>query len=367
MATARQVLVILGALVPLAMATAAPVVNLVDNDTASTTGNDSSIESLSQEDVKELLELLPNLYARPEDVNETAVARAHAWGLVTRLSPGLKIGPESGRTTAVEPPLVEQLAASTGYIRLGDFTAENVGKLDDAIARCQQANARAIILDLRATPPSSDFDRAADAARRFAPRGRILFTLRKPRLRDERILTSRTDPKWRGPLAVLVDSDTTGAVEVLAAVLRTHAKAIIFGQRTRGEAVEFSEVTLRSGTTVRVASGEIVLPDRSKVFPGGIQPDVEIPASQESVDAALAAASRVGVEILATEPPRPRLNERALLTGENPELDALHAESKARTAGTFREPLPIDLTLQRAHDFVRTLEGLRDAAVARPR
>ena len=41
----------------------------------------------------------------------------------------------------------------------------------------------------------------------------------------------------RSVLVTLVDSDTAGAGEGIAAVLRTQAKALVIGQPTRGEAV----------------------------------------------------------------------------------------------------------------------------------
>ena len=95
----------------------------------------------------------------------------------------------------------------------------------------------------------------------------MLFSIKRPKINDEEILTSREDPRWRGLLVVLVDGDTAGAGEVIAAVLRTHVRAYIVGQQTQGEAAQFDELPLPSGKVLRVAIGEVTLPDNSPVFP----------------------------------------------------------------------------------------------------
>ena len=109
------------------------------------------------------------------------------------------------------------------------------------------------MLDLRATPHSTDFEAAAECCRRFSPKGRVLFSIKKPKANDEEILTSREDPKWRGLLVVLVDGDTAGAGEVIAAVLHTHLRAYVIGQQTKGEAAQFEDVPLAGGRVLRVA------------------------------------------------------------------------------------------------------------------
>ncbi len=86
-----------------------------------------------------------------------------------------------------------------------------------------------------------------EVCRRFVPKGKVLFTVKKPNVKLEEVLTSKDDPEFRGILVVLVDRDTAGAAEVIAAVLRTHVKAMVIGQQTRGEAVEFKDIPLQSG------------------------------------------------------------------------------------------------------------------------
>jgi C-terminal processing protease CtpA/Prc len=240
------------------------------------------------------------------------------------------------------------IASDVGYIRLG--TLGDLGALDSALDQFALKPPAAMVLDLRATPPSTDFEIAAEVCRRFAPKGRILFSIKRPKANDEEILTSHDDPRWRGLLVVLVDGDTAGSGEVIAAVLRTHLRAYIVGQQTKGEAAQFDDLPLGSGRVLRVAVGEVTLPDNSPVFPGGLRPDLAVNVPQQKTDELLLAALTDGVAPLVAEPERPRMNEAALVAGTNPELDA--AQERRKPGALPPKPALRDETLQRALDYI---------------
>ncbi|MEQ1853484.1 MAG: S41 family peptidase, partial [Chthoniobacteraceae bacterium] len=170
------------------------------------------------------------------------------------------------------------------------------------------------------------------------------------------ILTSRGDPPWRGVLVVLVDGDTAGAGEVIAAVLRTHLRAYVIGQQTKGEAAQFEDLPLAGGRILRVAIGEVTLPDATPVFPGGLMPDLMVDVSQEQTDQVLALAmDAAGVGRLVVEKERAKMNEAALIAGTNPELDELQETQKLKAKGELPAKPPRDEVLRRALDFVTTV------------
>ena len=172
-------------------------------------------------------------------------------------------------------------------------------------------------------------------------------------MREEQILTSKEDPKFTRLLVTLVDADTAGAAEIIAAVLRTYAKAMVIGQRTRGEAVEFAEVPLPSGKLLRVAVAEAALPDSAPVFPGGVKPDLAVEVSQEMTASVLKQELERGVGALIEETEREKMNEAALVARRNPELDAAQA-AQANKGERPKAPLH-DVVLQRALDFITTI------------
>ena len=313
-------------------------------------------DAVGEDELKQIVDILRDNYLHPEALSETALARAGLQGLLDRLGAGARIFsagklPEhrNGQFRS------EVIGESVGYLRLGALTVENIAALDGALEGFAAKPPPSLVLDLRATPHSTDFELAAECCRRFSPKGRVLFSIKRPKANDEEILTSREDPKWRGLLTVLVDGNTAGAGEVIAAVLRTHLSAYVIGQQTKGEAAQFEEMPLAGGRVLRVAIGEVTLPDATPVFPGGLTPDLVVNVPQEKTDEVLQLAMNSGVAPLVLEKARARMNEAALIAGTNPELDEMQKIRALKAKGEEPPKLPRDEALQRALDFIMSI------------
>jgi C-terminal processing protease CtpA/Prc len=219
-----------------------------------------------------------------------------------------------------------------------------------------------VILDLRATPPGTDLEAAANVARRFAPKGKVLFTLRR-RDAKEQIYTSKDEPLYRGLLVALTDHNTAGTGEIIAAVLRAQTGAMVIGENTMGEAAEFIETPLPGGNTLRVAVAEVALPEGQSLFATGVKPDLAVDVAPETTAAVLKQALEAGVSPLILETERPRMNEAALVAGVNPELESLLAAQRNR-GDKSKTPLR-DPVLQRAMDFITTVTIYEKGSKAR--
>ena len=313
-------------------------------------------DALSEDELKGVIQTLRDAYVRPAELDDVALARARFQGMLERLGNGVRIfaGPTSSGGEK-QPFHAELLPDETAYIRLGTLSSDAIAALDTTLAAYSKTPA-ALILDLRATPPNADFEQAAEVCRRFCPKGRILFSIKRTRANDEEVLTSRMNPTWHGTLVVLVDGDTAGSGEVIAAVLRTHVAAYVIGQQTRGEAAQFEEIPMAQGRVLKVAVGEVTLPDATPVFPGGLRPDLVVDVPQEKTDEVLfAALGEKELAPLITDQQRPRMNEAALVAGTNPELEALQITQRIKSSGQPPKAQVRDTVLQRAVDFVTAI------------
>jgi hypothetical protein len=314
----------------------------------------AAVDALSDAELDDVIAVLKENYINPDTLSDEELKRATVQGIIDRIAPGAGVvaAPAAG-TVEPSPFRAEILDNRIGYARLGSTTADNLSELDATLQKLTEKKIGAFVLDLRATPPSSDFEQTAEVCRRFCPKGKVLFTVRKPNIKQEQILTSKDDPKFHGIIVVLVDRDLAGNGEIIAAVLRTHTRALVIGQSTKGEAVQFAEMPLAGGKLLRVAVAEVGLPENVKVFPGGVKPDIGVDVPQETTDEVLKRELEKGVSEFVFETERPRMNEAALVAGTNPELDAVQAAQKNR--GERPKPPLRDAVLQRAVDFITTI------------
>lgn len=323
----------------------------------------ATLDALNLGELQEAINLLRANYLRPADVDDRAIARATLAGLLARLDNGATLlsarnAPAPGEAGEKLPDAfhAETLPDHTGYVRLGALNKEHLADLDRTLKGLTDQQAPAAILDLRATPASGDFDLAAEVMRRFVAKGQPLFTLKKPNTNQERLFTSNADPLFNGLVILLVDRDTSGAVETIPAVIRERNRAMVVGEGTAGRAVEYADLGLAGGRVLRVAVSQVLLPGKTSIFPEGVKPDVVAPFPREDKLKVLAESIDKGVGPFVFETERPHMSEAALVSGINPDLDAARdAQEARRRGGTAPKPPLRDVPLQRALDLVSTI------------
>jgi len=315
------------------------------------------VNSLSLADLQAVIALLKTNFTNPDAITDTELNRATVEGLTVRLPRGVMLLPAK-ENAPVEAPNIsysEIIAGHIGYVRVGSLNAANLQALDKALGNFAAKNVNAVIVDLRASQATTDFSLAAEFAKRFCPKGKTLFTLRKPGGRQDRVFNSDRDPTFRGLVMVLVDGDTVGPAEAVAAALRLYNKALVIGQTTAGRAAEYSDLLLPSGKILRTAVGEIVSPDGRPLFPEGTKPDLPVEMSAADKWQIFQLSGEKGMGPFVYEGGRPHMNEAALLAGTNPEVEAAEAAQQRRGRATEKPPAH-DPVLQRALDVVTSLE-----------
>ena len=316
----------------------------------------SVVDSTDPRDLKEAIQLLKGNYVRPDLLDETELNRATFEGILSRLGHGVILlpGPAKESAESASPFFSEVLDGHIGYVRFGDLTRKNLEALDTDLKSFDSKKVDAIIMDLRSSGVTNDFATAAEFIKRFCPKGSPLFSLRKAAGKQEPAFTSDRDPSYQGLMILLVDGDTAGAAEAMAGVIRLYNKALVVGQPTAGRAVEYSDLKLPSGKILRVAVSEVILPEAHPLFPEGIKPDVSVEMSAADKRTVVQQSREKGMTPFVVETERPHLNEAALLSGKNPELEAMEAAQK-HGSNPDKTSSVKDPVVERALDLVTSI------------
>jgi carboxyl-terminal processing protease len=310
-----------------------------------------------------VITLIKQRYISPGALTDTAVKRATVQGLLERLGAGATLIVPGATAAPATGLFRSEILSGAGYLRLGAFDKANLAELDKALDHFAEQKVTALIIDLRATPPGGDFERAAEVCRRFCPKGKVLFPLKRPDSKQADIFTTKDAPRLKATLTVLTDAQTAGSPEVVAGTLRALAGAVVIGQKTKGAAAEFNDFPLQGGRVLRLAVAEVLLPGDVSVVPEGVKPDVAVEVPPEIEAQVLAQEAEKGAAALTTETERIRLNEAALVAGTNPELDV--AQAAQGTRGQRPKPPLRDAILQRALDLITTIAVFEKGAVRR--
>ena len=315
------------------------------------------VNSLGPADLQAFMTLLKANFTDQDAITDTELNRATVEGLLVRLPRGITLltSKESVTGFILGAFYSELIAGRTGYVRLGSLNNANLQALDKALSGFAGKKVSDVIVDLRASPATNDLSLAADFAKRFCPKGKPIFTLRKPAGRQDRVFSSDREPAFRGLIMVLADGETSGAAEAIAAALRFYNKALIIGQPTAGRAAEYSDLPLSGTKVLRLAVAEMISPEGRSLFPEGVKPDLPVEMSLTEKREIFQSSTEKGIAPFIYETGRPHMSEAALLAGTNPELEVAEAAQQRRGRAP-EKPAPHDLVLQRALDVVTSLE-----------
>lgn len=122
-----------------------------------------------------------------------------------------------------------------GYIKLVRFNQEASQEMDEAIAKLQQANVRAVILDLR-NNPGGLLIAAQRVSNKFLPRGEVIVRTRGRDKSMEDVLRADGTPRMPDiPLVVLVNQGSASASEIVAGAIQDHDRGVIIGETSFGK------------------------------------------------------------------------------------------------------------------------------------
>ncbi len=188
---------------------------------------------------------------------------------------------------------------SYAYFHIGRVEgnlAEKLRAAYDGLARTNTAKIKGVILDLRFAA-GNDYAAAAAAADCFLNSEQPLLEWGTGSARA----TKKTNA-IAAPVAILVNSQTAGAAESLAAALREAEIGLILGGTTAGQANIFKEFSLGNGEKLRIATAQIKL-GNGTVLARGLKPDIAVETSLADERAYLEDPYRI------LHPPAPAKND----------------------------------------------------------
>jgi carboxyl-terminal processing protease len=163
--------------------------------------------------------------------------------------------------------------ATTGYVRVAEFTPKTAAQLQQAIQTLEKSGASRFVVDVRGAA-RGDLDEGIAAARLFVKSGTL--AVRQTKTGKETLAAQPADGALTAPVVLLVDQGTTGAAEIFAAALDGNNRADLVGDRTIGRAARQQLVRLADGSGLLLSSVRYLTPAGQPLQDKGLIPDVPI-------------------------------------------------------------------------------------------
>ena len=183
------------------------------------------------------------------------------------------------------PELTSRMAnASTGYLRVVDFTANSPARIKQAVDALAKTGATRYVIDLRGAS-RGELDMGLEAARLFVRNATLGVKISrdpaarpdaKDKTRKDSITAQAGDGAITAPVVLLIDSGTSGAGELFAAALDGNNRAELVGERTIGRTARQQLVKLPDGSGLLLTNVRYLSPSSAAIHEKGLTPDVHV-------------------------------------------------------------------------------------------
>ena len=149
---------------------------------------------------------------------------------------------------------------NVGFIALESFTEGCAKEMRHAVVDLKKQGAKSFVIDLRSNGGGL-LDEAIEIVNLFIPKNKVVVTTKgKTKQSNESFTTSREPIDTISPIAILVDSYTASASEIVAGALQDLDRAVIIGTRTFGKGLVQSTRRLPDGGYLKFTTAKYYIP-----------------------------------------------------------------------------------------------------------
>jgi carboxyl-terminal processing protease len=173
------------------------------------------------------------------------------------------------RVESVESRL---LSNGVGYLRIKQFSGSTGQEVEEAMQDLEAQGAKGWVLDLRWNPGGL-LEQAIKVADVFVEKGTIVTTVGGRERDPRRAHRQGTDKR---PVAVLVNSSSASASEIVAGALKNLDRAVIIGSNTFGKGSVQVLYDNKDGSKLKLTIAQYLTPGDRSIQSTGIVPDIEL-------------------------------------------------------------------------------------------
>ncbi len=177
----------------------------------------------------------------------------------------------------------EKLPFDLGYLRIQRLRDGIGSRVVDQLSTWAKGGLYGLVLDLRGADGEA-LKEVQQIADWFAQEGTLLYALRDALDQDIELVYAQHDYYLGMPVMVLLDEETGGAAEVLAAILKDSVRgAMLFGRTSRGDFLLREPVQVDADQKWMLAASRLVTA-QGTMYTGrtGVSPDVRVAADERT-------------------------------------------------------------------------------------
>ncbi|TFH42631.1 MAG: PDZ domain-containing protein, partial [Chrysiogenales bacterium] len=178
------------------------------------------------------------------------------------------------KIASVEYGIME--GGAIGYLKIKNFGSETGRDAAKAMKLFKKKGVKKVIIDVR-NNPGGLLSGAVEVSELLLDREKTIVSTRgKKGSGSAEVYKSKSEPLYRGALAVLVNNGTASAAEILAAAVRDNGRGSLIGEKTFGKGSVQKSFNLDDDIGVYITVARYYTPSGEMIHKKGIEPDRKV-------------------------------------------------------------------------------------------
>lgn len=252
----------------------------------------------------------------------------------------------------------EDLGDGYGYVRLASFNEDAARDVRRELEKLEKKEKlKGLVFDLRMNPGGL-LDQAVDVASLFMDEGVVVSTIGRDPAQKEIRNAKKGWARKEVPVAVLVNSGSASASEIVAGALQDSKRAVIMGQPTFGKGSVQTVVDLGNDMGLKVTIARYYTPSGRSIQEKGIQPDIIL----EELDPKVLAAARTRRETFRERDLRRHLKNPENKASEEQRTKEAHKDEEPNTKLNPKD----DEQVKQAVNYLKSFELFKQVGHSQP-
>ena len=234
---------------------------------------DDIIKSVDGKDVKEMGVTKLSNYIRNESKGKIKM-------VIVRDGKEMTVELERNKVEVptVTSKIYEENDKKIGYISISLFSSISNKQFESELKKLDKENISGLIIDVRGNS-GGYLSTVSDIASLLLPKGRVIYQIQKGRKKT--VTKDKTSECEEYPIAILVNSGSASASEILAGAIKESYKGYVVGTKTYGKGTVQQIKKLSDGSMIKYTTQNWLTPDGNWINEVGISPTDEVVMSDE--------------------------------------------------------------------------------------
>jgi len=183
---------------------------------------------------------------------------------------------------SVTDKIIEYEGKNIGYIRIDNFAANTYSQFYKSLKALENKKIDSLIIDVRSNP-GGHLQQTKQILSLFFDSKTVLYQI-KSKGKVEKVYSYSNESR-KYPVAVLIDSASASASEILASCFKeNYKKVFIIGNTTYGKGTVQKTQTLKDGTTIKYTTETWLTSKGKSINEVGVTPTVEVSLTEKFVE-----------------------------------------------------------------------------------